>query len=134
MWVFTKDGFFSVVQKHEQAGTQMLTIRARNRSDLVKAKKAMGIKRCKIISKGGTDYEFRMVLPKIKWAAYLNQQTIDLDYENFKNEVHKIDHKRAGIYSRVWSELLDIASNTWSRTPFKNKKHKSDIWYGGMNY
>lgn len=134
MWVFTKDGFFSAVKKSEQKGTCLITIRARARNDLVNAKKAMGLKRCKIISNGGTDYEFRMVVKKEKWANYLFNQTMALDYENFKGKIYEISPKRESIYGRVWAELLDIAAKNKPWGFQKKNKDVPEVWFDSVNY
>ncbi|MFA7099495.1 MAG: hypothetical protein WC143_05355 [Eubacteriales bacterium] len=111
MWIFTKDGFFSVVHKPGQAD-DMIAVRARSRADLVRVNKKLVKKRIKIISNKGTDYEFRIEIDKATWAKYLSDETMGLDYENFKDEVTLIDERRAKIYHNVWVTLLDIFKQT----------------------
>ena len=36
MWIFTKDGFYSVVQKSNQKGTDLLTVGCRYKSDMAR--------------------------------------------------------------------------------------------------
>jgi len=124
MWVFTTDGFFSAVQKPEQAGTGMLTIRSRKKKDLVALLKKIELPLSYIISDKGTDYEFRIKIPALVWGDYLAQTGEAIDYSNFKHEVQLKDAERAKIYMSVWSELLCIAHQSF------NKIYKKDMdWF-----
>lgn len=47
-------------------------------------------------------------MQKINWAAVAAQIAGDIDYGNFKDEVHKSSHDRATAYSDVWSVMYDV--------------------------
>ena len=109
MWVLTPFGFFSVVQKSfEPHG--LLTIRARSRGDLENLRdQYLGNKMSQIIEDVHADYQFRATTINKNWAEAVGQMTMDIDYDNFKNEVKaRQGSERAGIYGRVWNELYEI--------------------------
>ena len=108
MWIFTKDGFFSVVQKPEQKGTKWVTVRSRNKKDLVALLHSIHVD-AKIDHFAGTDYQVRMVISKSKLKKYLSKTVEYINYDNFKHEVQMKDPKRASVYSDVWWALLDSA-------------------------
>jgi len=117
MWVFTKDGFFSAVEKPVDKGHDMITIRARAKIDLENLLKEI-VKEMPIIVDAGTDYEYRIRLLKSEWADYLAQTAKDIDYENFKHEVGLIDKKRANTYLSIWSNLLRVADRVVKQSIF----------------
>jgi 8-oxo-dGTP diphosphatase len=108
MWLMTKFGFFSVVEKPEDKGKGMLTIRARVRGDLDALRHylpQMG----DIVSNAGSDYRFRVRVTKEDWAAASSKMALDIDYPNFKDKVAKEQGKsRASTYGKVWSALFDL--------------------------
>ena len=109
MWILTPFGFFSVVQKtFEPHG--LLTIRARSRGDLENLRdQYLGNKMSQILEDLRADYQFRATVINKDWAEAVGQMTMDIDYDNFKNEVKaRQGSKRAAIYGRVWSELYEI--------------------------
>jgi hypothetical protein len=105
MWIFSRDGFFSAVQKPEQVSTNLVTIRSRDRNDLINLMKSVKINE-KILSDAGTDYEFRIIIRKRVLKKYTMKVVDEIDYSNFKHEVEIADKKKAGIYLRVWEALL----------------------------
>jgi hypothetical protein len=109
MWVLTPFGFYSVVQKSfEPHG--LLTIRARSRGDLENLRdQYLESKMSQIIEDVHADYQFRATVINKDWAEAVGRMTMDIDYDNFKNEVKaRQGSERAGIYGRVWSELYEI--------------------------
>jgi hypothetical protein len=129
MWVFTKDGFFSVVQKPAQKKTDMITIRARARKDLITFLKKSGLPADQLILGGGSDYEYRVEVSKSIWARYLTNEIDNLDYSNFKHEVEAVDSERAKIYLRVWGDILAVAAK---RLHLKQKSNEQFDF--GPNY
>lgn len=104
MWVFTRDGFFSVVKKECKADEVM--VRARQKSDLLGLGKKLNLTLC-IQTDAGTDYAFRAVLKQSDWAGYLADEAMLLDYENFKGSLSKKDHERQNAYFQCWRALLN---------------------------
>ena len=110
MWIFTPDGYYSVVQKPQDRKRGTLTIRARNREDM-DALVQRYFPDAKPWRLKHSDYEWRIRVPQEDWAQAVARMALEIDYDNFKTEVgRRQGHKRASIYGRVWSVLLDLES------------------------
>jgi 8-oxo-dGTP pyrophosphatase MutT (NUDIX family) len=108
MWVMTKFGFFSIVEKPEDKEKGMLTIRARVRGDLEALRHYLP-QIGDIVSNAGSDYRFRVRVKKEDWAGAASKIALDIDYSNFKDKIAKAQGKsRASTYGKVWSALLDL--------------------------
>lgn len=106
MWIFTTQGFFSIVDKHDTDHPNDLCIRARARADLENLVKEL-VGHPEIISGGGTDYPYRVWAVRDDVEEWLSRQVDDLDYSNFKNEVARVQgRERAHIYGGVWTQML----------------------------
>lgn len=106
MWIITRFGFFSVVQK---PGEKELTIRARAREDLEALKEKYIPQLGKIVEGAGTDYQFRAKLPHDVFAEAMKEIVMDIDYSNFKNTVAREQgHERADVYHKLWGVLWRI--------------------------
>ena len=107
LWIFTKDGFFSVVfDKYCKRGELM--IRSRCKDDLVRlAKKLHGYSdKSEILGIKHADYRYRMRITKNNWADYLTNCALDIDYANVKdNIVPAGDDLRQDAYYQVWTAL-----------------------------
>jgi hypothetical protein len=109
MWLITPLGFFSIVCKPDDIGTETLTVRARVRSDLeaLREQYLPGLKQ--IAENTGTDYRYRAKAPRDEVAEAIAQMLRRLEYDNFKNEVTKTQGKhRASVYGKVWNVLYDL--------------------------
>lgn len=84
MWLYTVDGFYSVVENWHDTGQVM--IRARVRDDL--SRLANRIQRPElgdqIRDDIGTDYAYRVFVDKQVWLDYLLAAGRALNYSNFK--------------------------------------------------
>jgi hypothetical protein len=110
MWLFTKFGFYSVVQKPR---TSCLTVRARVKADLDVLRKEYLPELSATVGKAGTDYPWRATVSHEQFAAALGKIVADINYDNFKNEVAAKQGKpRATRYGRVWSTLYDMPDET----------------------
>ncbi|MBP8128715.1 MAG: hypothetical protein KA184_03980 [Candidatus Hydrogenedentes bacterium] len=107
MWVMTRFGFFSVVQKTGESG---LTIRARVREDLERLRDEGWLPRLgEIHADAGTDYQFRAHASRADFAEALRQIALGIDYDNFKNTVHdEQGSARARVYGKVWDLLWEL--------------------------
>lgn len=110
MWIFTKIGFFSIVQ-HRDDRDQFL-VRSRTRDDLVRLVDSISIKRDRI-RETGTDYPFRVFITRDEMVTLAQELVAELNYPNFKAEVGRRDPSRASLYSRVWALLGDHLG--WAR-------------------
>lgn len=109
MWIFTKTGFYSVVQKPEHKGSSILTVRARSLDDLRAFCQESDTPESRIRRNTGTDYPYRVTVPRCVFANWLSLQAYNVDYPNFKNLVHStLGAFRSRIYARVWAILTEI--------------------------
>ncbi len=106
MWIFTLDGFFSAVQDRNDPGQIM--VRSRLRVDLEKMLARLEMKETEILAWVGTDYAYRVFIPRSAWRGYLEMMSDGLDYTNFKAAVveHQ-DQGRSAAYYSVWRRLYD---------------------------
>jgi hypothetical protein len=108
MWLFTKDGFYSVVEKPGDRRARKLTVRTRNREDIDALVKGY-FPKAKPYRVERSDYEWRIRVSKRAWANAVRLMAMDIDYSNFKDEVtRRQGHKRHNVYSRVWGVLLSL--------------------------
>ena len=104
MWVFTREGFFSVVWDKDCRGDE-LTVRTQCKEDICRlAKKLSGY--CddsQIEEKEGRSYRFRIRITKQAWSAYLADSALQVDYPSVKKNVIPADDElRKDIYYQVW--------------------------------
>ena len=107
MWIFTPFGFFSIVQKTHDASDQ-LTIRGRVRGDLENLVSHLPSASA-IREDPNADYRFRITADKDDIAYLMARLVVDLDYDNFKNQVAKEQgYERAACYGDVWATLYAL--------------------------
>lgn len=106
MWLMTNIGFFSIVEKDDDHAENLLTIRARCRSDLLAIKALYLPEASGIETSSDNDYAYRIRAPRRATSAALAKLTSDIDYPNFKQHVLERQGKfRANIYGEVWHNL-----------------------------
>jgi hypothetical protein len=125
MWLFTKYGFFSVVCARASArpgapvDPSKVMIRARCRKHLealvarfVDAPKPgdrsefLDWVTVHIVESRGTDYPFRVFLPKAVWADAAHDLMSEIDYDDFKHHVAETmgdDRAYLNALHSVWS-------------------------------
>jgi hypothetical protein len=126
MWLFTKHGFFSVVCGRADAGhgaqldSDTLMIRSRRRAEL-----AALIAACpelagrEIAEDAGTDYRYRLVVPRHVWQTVAAQLAAEIDYGNFKSAAGRI----AGTdYVHALHEVWDIMHRHQRREPARTDR------------
>ena len=108
MWLYTKDGFYSVV--HDQyCKTDEVMIRARKRIDLENLSKH-NIKG-EIIKIDHADYRYRMPVKRQSWSSYLSAYTENLEYSNFKNTLSHKDKSRHDAYFKCWDAMYTFQNS-----------------------
>jgi 8-oxo-dGTP pyrophosphatase MutT (NUDIX family) len=133
MWIINRIGFFSVVEKPEDSKTKTVTVRARVRSDLdaLRAKYLPSLG--PTLDHGGTDYPFRAKAPKADFADALSRLALDIDYDNFKNEVAKKQgHGRADLYHELWDTLRKLQDPAVTATGHKSVASRTTNAWGGV--
>lgn len=121
MWIFTKEGFFSVVQD-DYCKEDELMVRARVKGDLERLKEKITTEPG-IITLGHADYLYRMPVLREDWASYLHGAAMELDYSNVKGTICEKNKNRQIAYFGVWSSMTDlqrkemIASGDWEHLP-----------------
>ncbi|WP_028322732.1 hypothetical protein [Desulfatiglans anilini] len=113
MWLFTVDGFFSVVKDNYCSDAELM-VRARVREDLERFCKRMAIDPGGILELPEADYRFRIKVRRGRWVAYAGSMAYEIEYSNFKNTVD--DHRRHMAYMECWRALHD-----WQEAQTENK-------------
>lgn len=104
MWIFSKAGFFSVVE--DRADSDRIVVRARIRHDLhnLRAKYAPELSCVEVNYK--RDYRYRAFISRAAWANAMSKMAMDLDYSNFKSMVDRTQGvDRHDLYTRVWGVM-----------------------------
>ena len=106
MWLFTTDGFYSVVQ--DTYDNTKVIVRARTKEDILRLAHKLGGE-ITVRHTPTADYEWRIHMSRILWGTYLGTALAEIDYPNFKNAVaSKMEPGRAGLYQRVWATMLEL--------------------------
>ena len=93
MWLFTRTGFVSVVQKPSDVEAGTLTVRSRDYESLDCLREDIyrlydyDIGQADIVEDLNTDYRYRMVITREEMKRYMVAIVDGIQYENFKNEV-----------------------------------------------
>lgn len=107
MWLFLPEGFFSVVTAEEFGAELQVRARAGGDLDALRATYLPSLGPTKTIPHH--DYPFRAFTTRADWSACLVKAALAIDYDNFKNEVARVQgHERAHVYSEVWSACRKI--------------------------
>lgn len=109
MWLLTKFGFFSVVEKPEDKPAGTLTVRARVRSDLEALRDRYLPHLTDITENERADYRYRARVSRSDLANAAAAMVRDVDYSNFKVSV--AEHQgsgRASVYHDVWESLTRL--------------------------
>ena len=117
MWIFTKHGFFSAVCARRGSGKQghpvdpdRIMVRTRLRSHLAALQERFPefIGECEIKEFVGTDYAFRLFVPKSVWKQVLAALAEETDYDNFKSEVARHQGKAGAAYEHSLHEVWEV--------------------------
>lgn len=138
MWLFTAFGFFSVIQKK---GDDVLTIRGRARSDLLRLRRFYLPQLSEPVAHEGTDYPWRARCRHDDLAQAMTSIIRHMNYANFKDEVAlSLGKSRAQRYAKVWQAMygmdddlpeplhLGFEGLPWSAGPASGKKRA----FGGV--
>lgn len=113
MWLFTKTGFVSIVEKAGDHEAQTVTVRSRDleslevmREDIYKLYE-YELGEAEITKNAGTDYTYRMVITKEELRRYMVAIVDGIDYDNFKSEIVPNRKNSGGEESgKKWHDTL----------------------------
>jgi len=108
MWICLNDAFLSIVT--DTSCPDQLLVRARRRDDI---ERVFGD--TKVIRNIGTDYRYRVRLPRATVARAMADRIEGIDYPNFKDSVTNTE--RHAAYFHIWSvmyryQTLEYCSET----------------------
>lgn len=105
MWLVTKYGFYSVVAHRDDP--DLVLVRGRNETDLEHLRgfgQGRGIQMPEIVVTPEADYGCRIFLPRADWNRLGAALAVEIDYTNFKEQVHG-DPLRDAAYLQVWDTM-----------------------------
>ena len=101
MWIFLPEGFRSVVA--DKTKTCFLQVRARRKKVLEQHFPGEPI-----FENKKSDYRFRVIIPRARFALFMSCQITNIDYSNFKNSLP--DREKADL------DYLELCHEVWSMT------------------
>jgi len=117
MWLFTKYGFYSAVCARRGSGghgqpidSDRVMVRARLRQHLeaLQQRFAELLADSEVREFPGSDYAYRIFVPKPIWSQVLLALSEELDYDNFKDEATRFQGKSGASYERALHETWEV--------------------------
>lgn len=102
MWIFTPEGFLSVVRNTRENEEDTLLVRARREAALSHLAE---ITHKVIIRTPDADYPYRLVVADTLFGEFLSQQARNIDYSNFKARVAKKNFFYEQALHDVWATM-----------------------------
>lgn len=101
MWLFSRKGFYSIVENFDIDGHFL--VRSRVKADMEELLLSAGIDK-KPSFKNGTDYEFRVTVSQAELTRIFVELERSIDYSNFKAAIGEIPRQRnrATLYGEIW--------------------------------
>ncbi|MGH9919477.1 MAG: hypothetical protein ACRD6W_11505, partial [Nitrososphaerales archaeon] len=116
MWLFTPEGFYSVVTADEFG--EELQVRARSEAHLERLRESRFPELGPTVSIAHRDYPCRAFTTKEALGECLVRLAKAIDYSNFKDTVYtRHSPKRANIYGAVWSDCRKIENKPAPASP-----------------
>ena len=112
MWLMTKYGFYSIVQKEPGK----YHIRSREQKDIENLVENVPLPDAEIMESDRTDYAVRVIVGKEDVLAVLKFLGENLDYDNFKAKIDRTPDQEHKPYHEVWHVLAD-ALGAYGRKP-----------------
>ena len=106
MWLFTSEGFISVVQHSEKPGT--LLVRARDEDSLLSLVEATG---ATLRHTPSNDYPYRIEVLRTAYSAWLVDQVSNLDYSNYKAAMWLSRPDFHSALTDVWVAMHQVTPN-----------------------
>ena len=106
MWLFTSEGFVSVVAHSEKPDT--LIVRARDEDSLLSLVEATG---ATLRHTPNNDYPYRIEALREAFSAWLEDQVSNLDYGNYKNHMWSERTEFGAALHDVWVAMHQVTPN-----------------------
>jgi hypothetical protein len=125
MWIFSKYGFFSAVCARQGDGEHgqpvdpdriMVRARVRGHLEALKQRCPDRLGGTEIQDSAGTDYAYRLFVPKSAWARVLADLAAETDYDNFKSEVARHQGLAGAAYEHSLHEVWSVMQARQPRT------------------
>ncbi len=111
MWIATKHGFYSIVQKEPPSGDKpaVYHVRARIKPDLENLLHAARL-RNSIEEWPGADHRYRIIATEPDVQQVMACLAATLDYDNFKSKIGVTPDQapKLDAYHTIWSELARL--------------------------
>ncbi len=111
MWIASKFGIFSIVQKQPRAKglPAVYHVRARLRQDLENLLKGSGL-RNEIEEWARADYRYRFICGEADVAQVMACLASTLDYDNFKSKIGRTPDQKSKLdaYHEIWSVMAEL--------------------------
>lgn len=117
MWLATKHGFYSIVQKAHRE----YHVRARVRQDLENLLDLVG-KELDVQDWPLADYRYRIIVQQREISEIMAALALSLDYPNFKNQIAGSPDQRVKL--DAFHEIWAIMAGFGQRTKDKGRKTK----------
>ena len=106
MWLFTSEGFVSVVAHNEKPDT--LLVRARDEDSLLSLVEATG---ATLRHTPQADYPYRIEALREAFTAWLVEQVSNLDYPNYKSRMWSERPELSSVLHSIWELCHDLTPN-----------------------
>jgi hypothetical protein len=111
MWLATKFGFYSIVQKQapKDGKPAVFHVRARVRKDLENLITATALQK-EIQEWKNADYRYRIIVGQQEVTEIMAHLAESLDYDNFKSMIGNTPDQRAKLhgYHEIWGVMMDL--------------------------
>ena len=108
MWIATKNGYFSIVQK-EYDPPGILTVRGRVQSDVDDLRQRLKPQVGNLRIDDAADYKYRFCASDTAIASIISADIMALNYDNFKSRIYQDSPHRAKIYGECWYALAELS-------------------------
>ena len=102
MWLMTRHGFFSIVEKPAKGQFQL---RSRERRDLENLLTRVPLPGVELLDTPQGDYAARILLDSAQLAAVMAFLGSTIDYPNFKDRIDSTSDQAHKSYHKVWQVM-----------------------------
>lgn len=117
MWMMSRLGFYSIVQKEPGR----FHVRSRERRDLENLVRQIHLPHAEILESRTADYAYRIILEADELPAVMKALGESITYDNFKGCIARTPDQAHKPYHEVW-DVLAKALGAYGRT---GKRHRT---------